>query len=52
MDKLDEDNNGISFTIDTENEFVEFILTYSEAKVLEEAIKYMTSKIDKKIPRV
>lgn len=52
MDKLDENNDGISFTIDTEDEFVEFILTYSEAKILEEAIVYMTNKIDEKMPRV
>ena len=44
VDKLNEEN-GISFAIDTENDFVEFILTYDEAKILGEAAEYMTKNI-------
>ena len=45
VDKLNEEN-GISFAIDTENDFVEFILTYDEAKILGEAVEYMTKNIE------
>ena len=47
IDKIDDNNDGISFAIDTENDFTEFILTYSEAKILGDAISYMTKEIDK-----
>jgi len=52
MDKINDEDNGISFAIDTENDFVEFILTYDEAKVLKDAIIYMLKNFndEKKIP--
>lgn len=46
MDSINDNDNGISFAIDTENDFVEFILTYDEAEVLKEAVTHMLEKFD------